>query len=84
MQRAHLERMQDYWDHRHDEEMRRWEELMAHPRYVQYLDRDNSVRLSQQFVDQLGSQMRTELDKVKGDMDGRDVNLLNELLRLKK
>ena len=79
-----LERMQDYWEHRHDEEMRRWEEMMAHPRYVQYLDRDNSVKLTQAFVDQLGSTMRLELDKIKNNMDGRDLELLKQIAKLKK
>lgn len=78
-----LARMQDYWEHRHDEEYRRWEELMAHPRYVQYLDRDNSVKLSQAFVDQLGSTMRLELDKVKNNMDDRDLELLKQISVLK-
>ena len=79
-----LARMQDYWEHRHDEEYRRWEEMMAHPRYVQYLDRDNSVKLSQAFVDQLGSTMRLELDKVKNNMDSRDLELLQQISQLKK
>jgi len=84
IQQENLERMQDYWEHRHDEEMRRWEEMMAHPRYVQYLDRDNSVKLSQAFVDQLGSTMRLELDKIKGNMDNRDLELLKQIASLKK
>ncbi|CAI2361520.1 unnamed protein product [Moneuplotes crassus] len=84
IQQENLERMQDYWEHRHDEEMRRWEEMMAHPRYVQYLDRDNSVKLSQAFVDQLGSTMRLELDKIKGNMDERDLELLKQIASLKK
>lgn len=84
IQQENLERMQDYWEHRHDEEMRRWEEMMAHPRYVQYLDRDNSVKLSQAFVDQLGSTMRLELDKVKQNMDERDLELLKQISVLKK
>ncbi|CAI2361752.1 unnamed protein product [Moneuplotes crassus] len=84
IQQENLERMQDYWEHRHDEEMRRWEEMMANPRYVQYLDRDNSVKLSQAFVDQLGSTMRLELDKIKGNMDGRDLELLKQIASLKK
>jgi len=84
IQQENLERMQDYWEHRHDEEMRRWEELMAHPRYVQYLDRDNSVKLSQAFVDQLGSTMRLELDKLKMNMDDRDLELLKQISVLKK
>lgn len=84
IQQENLERMQDYWEHRHDEEMRRWEEMMAHPRYVQYLDKDNSVKLSQAFVDQLGSTMRLELDKIKGNMDERDLELLKQIATLKK
>lgn len=84
VQQENLERMQDYWEHRHDEEMRRWEEMMAHPRYVQYLDKDNSVKLSQAFVDQLGSTMKLELDKVKQNMDGRDLELLKQIATLKK
>lgn len=84
IQQENLERMQDYWEHRHDEEMRRWEEMMAHPRYVQYLDKDNSVKLSQAFVDQLGSTMRLELDKLKQNMDGRDLELLKQIAVLKK
>lgn len=84
IQQENLDRMQDYWEHRHDEEMRRWEEMMAHPRYVQYLDKDNSVKLSQAFVDQLGSTMRLELDKVKGNMDERDLELLKQISTLKK
>ena len=76
IQQENLERMQDYWEHRHDEEMRRWEEMMANPRTVKYMDGDNSVRLSQAFVDQLGSTLRLELDKIKREMDGRDVDLL--------
>jgi len=83
IQQENLERMQDYWEHRHDEEMRRWEEMMANPRYVQYLDRDNSVKLSQAFVDQLGSTMRLELDKIKGNMDERDLELLKQIASLK-
>lgn len=63
--------------------MRRWEEMMAHPRYVQYLDQDNSVRLSKAFVDQLGNTMRLELDKLKGGMDGRDVDILKQIAILK-
>jgi hypothetical protein len=84
VQQENLERMQDYWEHRHDEEMRRWEEMMAHPRHVQYLDKDNSVKLSQGFVDQLGSTMRLELDKIKGNMDERDLDLLKQIASLKK
>ncbi len=76
--------MQDYWEARHDEEMRRWEEMMANPRTVKYQDNDNSVRLSQAFVDQLGSTLRLELDKVKREMDGRDVDLLKQISNLKK
>ena len=76
--------MQDYWEARHDEEMRRWEEMMANPRTVKYQDNDNSVRLSQAFVDQLGSTLRLELDKIKREMDGRDVDLLKQISNLKK
>ena len=57
---------------------------MAHPRYVQYLDKDNSVKLSQAFVDQLGSTMRLELDKLKSNMDERDLELLKQIAVLKK
>jgi hypothetical protein len=84
IQQENLERMQDYWEHRHDEEMRRWEEMMAHPRYVQYLDKDNSVKLTQAFVDQLGSTMRLELDKLKNNMDDRDLDILKQIAVLKK
>ena len=58
--------------------------MMAHPRYVQYLDKDNSVKLSQAFVDQLGSTMRLELDKLKSNMDERDLELLKQIAVLKK
>lgn len=64
--------------------MRRWEEMMANPRTVKYADGDNSVRLSQAFVDQLGSTLRLELDKIKREMDGRDVDLLKQISNLKK
>ena len=84
IQEDNLHKMQDYWEARHDEEMRRWEEMMANPRTVKYQDNDNSVRLSQAFIDQLGSTLRLELDKIKREMDGRDVDLLKQISNLKK
>ena len=76
--------MQDYWERKHEEELRRWEEVMRMPRYMNYVDRDDSVRLTQAFVDQLGSVMRNELDKLKVDINGQEVDLQAQVNRLKK
>ena len=83
MQEDQLKRMQDYWERKHEEELRRWEEVMRMPRYMNYVDKDDPVRLTQAFVDQLGSVMRNELDKLKVDVNGQEVDLQAQLNRLK-
>ena len=64
-----MNKLQDFWEDLHGEEARKWEELMKTRPMVQYVERDDTLKLSQTLVDHLQKALRTELDKVKANID---------------
>eukprot|EP00347_Sterkiella_histriomuscorum_P019779 403340323 len=77
-------KLQSFWEDLHDEEMRKWEDLMKTRPMVQYVERDDTLKLSQTLVDHLQKALRTELDKVKANIDTQEVDLQGQINNLKK
>ena len=69
MQEDSLGRLQDFWEDLHNEEARKWEELIRTRPMVQYVERDDTLKLSQALVDHLQKALRGELDKIKSNID---------------
>lgn len=42
---------------------------------VQYVERDDTLKLSQNLVDHLQNAIRTELDKIKANIDMQEVDV---------
>ena len=83
LQDQQLNKMQDFWEDLHDEEMRKWEDLMKTRPMVQYVERDDTLKLSQSLVDHLQRAIRNELDKVKANIDTNEVDLTSQITSLK-
>lgn len=64
-----MRKLQSFWEDLHDEESRKWEDLMRTRPMVQYVERDDTLKLGQSLVDHLQKAIRTELDKVKANID---------------
>lgn len=79
-----LRKLQSFWEDLHDEEIRKWEDLMKTRPMVQYVERDDTLKLSQNLVDHLQKALRIELDKVKSNVDMQEVDLQAQINALKK
>ena len=75
MQDDNLHALETFWEKLHDEETRKWETLMSTKPMVQYVERDDTLKLGQSLVDHLQHTLRTELTKVKNDIDLQEVDL---------
>ncbi len=69
MQDDNLRNMEDFWEHMHDDETKKWEDLMKTRPFVQYVERDDTLKLSQSLVDHLQHSLRTELEKIRATID---------------
>ena len=74
-----MRRLQDFWEDLHDEEATKWEDLMKTRPMVQYVERDDTLKLSQTLVDHLQTALRTELDKIKSNIDMQEVDLTSQI-----
>jgi hypothetical protein len=68
----------------HDEETYKWEKLMSTKPQVQYVERDDTLKLGQSLVDHLHHSLRTELTKIKNDVDLQEVDLQGQVNLLRK
>ncbi|CDW85289.1 UNKNOWN [Stylonychia lemnae] len=84
LQEDTLRRLQVFWENLHDDEMKKWEDLMKTRPMVQYVERDDTLKLSQALVDHLQKALRTELDKTKANIDMQEVDLQAQINHLKK
>lgn len=75
MQDDNLQTLEDFWEKMHDEETYKWEKLMSTKPQVQYVERDDTLKLGQSLVDHLQHSLRTELTKIKNDVDLQEVDL---------
>jgi len=84
MQDDNLRRLEEFWEKMHDDESRKWEDLMATKPMVQYVERDDTLKLSQSLVDHLQHSLRTELNKIRSNIDMQEVDLQSQINMLKK
>jgi len=84
MQDDNLQTLEDFWEKMHDEETYKWEKLMSTKPQVQYVERDDTLKLGQSLVDHLQHSLRTELTKIKNDVDLQEVDLQGQVNLLRK